>query len=149
MLYLIPHLVPTGYDSSLRVCKQGTIERGSFIACGSINHSHRKSRLTIGSRNQVRCHEIRILARALWKANLDWILIDLRVTGSLGNNLQKRCSSPAPHDWGKSVQTEKRNGIFKKKLNLPKTHTMYKFVVDGTYGRSTQNFQLRITATAL
>ncbi|KAF2848448.1 carbohydrate-binding module family 48 protein [Plenodomus tracheiphilus IPT5] len=36
-------------------------------------------------------------------------------------------------DWRKTVQLEKEDGIFKKSVELPKTHTQYKFVVDGNW----------------
>ncbi|KAF1937618.1 hypothetical protein EJ02DRAFT_458571 [Clathrospora elynae] len=37
-------------------------------------------------------------------------------------------------DWRKTVQLEKEDdGIFKKAVELPKTHTQYKFVVDGNW----------------
>ncbi|KAJ4372989.1 Cruciform DNA binding protein [Neocucurbitaria cava] len=36
-------------------------------------------------------------------------------------------------DWRKTVKLEKEDGIFKKTVELPKTHTQYKFVVNGNW----------------
>ncbi|KAF1829343.1 hypothetical protein BDW02DRAFT_169691 [Decorospora gaudefroyi] len=36
-------------------------------------------------------------------------------------------------DWRKTVQLDKEDGIFKKTVELPKTHTQYKFVVNGNW----------------
>ncbi|KAL6707268.1 Cruciform DNA binding protein [Coniothyrium glycines] len=36
-------------------------------------------------------------------------------------------------DWRKTVKLEKQDGIFKKTVELPKTHTQYKFVVNGNW----------------
>ncbi|KAI4712318.1 hypothetical protein J4E85_006561 [Alternaria conjuncta] len=36
-------------------------------------------------------------------------------------------------DWRKTVKLENEDGIFKKTVELPKTHTQYKFVVNGNW----------------
>ncbi|KAG9185824.1 hypothetical protein G6011_07155 [Alternaria panax] len=36
-------------------------------------------------------------------------------------------------DWRKTVKLEKEDGVFKKTVELPKTHTQYKFVVNGNW----------------
>lgn len=36
-------------------------------------------------------------------------------------------------NWQKTVTLEKEDGVFKKTVELPKTHTQYKFVVDGNW----------------
>lgn len=34
-------------------------------------------------------------------------------------------------NWEKSVKMERRNGVFRKTVKLPRTRTMYKLIVDG------------------
>lgn len=36
-------------------------------------------------------------------------------------------------DWRKTVELELKDGVFQKSVELPKTHTQYKFVVDGNW----------------